>query len=98
MKWSIPFAALGAAILLAPTAAHGVERTVNMQAGLIFSPQTVQGLEGDTFKWTNQDGAQHSAVSFDDGKFATTEIGNAQSTTPFEISNAGAYDYRCGIH
>ncbi len=96
---------LGAAASIAPpfVAPSGpnaprVVADVTIQ-GFAFSPNSVTINVGDTVRWTNNDGATHTAtsdpgapVAFNTGNLTTGQQGSITFNTP------GTYNYHCAIH
>jgi plastocyanin len=69
--------------------------TVNIQ-NFAFAPASVTINAGDSVRWTNLDGVQHSARSVNDS-FNTGTLSLGQSAT-VTFNTAGTFDYVCGIH
>jgi plastocyanin len=59
-----------------------------------FEPGTVTIARGGTVTWTNQDSAVHT-VKFGSDESPSLSKGQTYSKT---FSNAGTFDYGCGIH
>jgi plastocyanin len=68
---------------------------VNIQ-NFAFAPASVTINTGDSVRWTNLDGVQHSARSVNDS-FNTGTLSLGQSGT-VTFNTAGTFDYVCGIH
>jgi plastocyanin len=68
---------------------------VNIQ-NFAFAPASVTINAGDSVRWTNLDGVQHSARSVNDS-FNTGALSLGQSGT-VAFNTAGTFDYICGIH
>src|SRR5689334_8942128 len=90
-------------IVAALLAGGGVARaatTWDVQVGgiyMFFSPQTVNISVGDTVRWTNSSGAQHSVTSDDNG--ATFNHDPASSFVfTHTFDTAGTFGYHCVIH
>ena len=63
-----------------------------------YEPQNLTIQEGDSVRWTNNDGVAHTVTStddppvFDSGNMASGEI------FIYHFTSAGSYDYFCEIH
>jgi plastocyanin len=84
--------------LLAPASLAGATQWEVSIAGFVFNPSTVNGADGDTVRWTNSDGAPHTAshrafpAAFDTGTLNTGQSGTSPALA------AGTYPYQCNIH
>ncbi|WP_417626077.1 cupredoxin domain-containing protein [Pararhodobacter aggregans] len=89
----ITAAAVPATLAALPAAA--ATQDVSIQ-GMAFAPQTVTIAAGDTVRWTNQDGAPHTATfqaaGMDTGRLSRGGTGELTFAQP------GTYDYVCAIH
>src|SRR5688572_3991261 len=76
------------------TSASAAVRPVDI-VGFKFEPQSVTITAGDTVTWTNRDAAAHSARVNGVGTTAVLTQGQSGSLT---FTNAGPFQYDCGIH
>jgi plastocyanin len=65
-------------------------------AGFKFAPYTVTAAPNAAITWTNNDGAPHQVVIA--SKNLKTPVLNKGQSAELKISEAGSYDYVCGIH
>ncbi|MCB1389648.1 MAG: cupredoxin family copper-binding protein [Rhodobacteraceae bacterium] len=75
--------------------AHAATNNVSIQ-GMTFQPQMITVAVGDTVRWTNMDGAPHTAT-FSERGMDTGRLSRGQSGE-VTFSRAGTYDYVCAIH
>jgi glucose/arabinose dehydrogenase/plastocyanin len=75
--------------------AHAATQDVSI-VGFSFSPKTVTIGVGDTVKWTEKDGAFHSATS-DTGLWDSGSL-PLNGTFTFTFNAAGSYPYHCTPH
>lgn len=61
-----------------------------------FVPATLTVHRGDTVTWTNHDEEPHT-IAANDGSFHSPGM-DANATYTYTFTNAGNYDYICGIH
>jgi plastocyanin len=61
-----------------------------------FVPGSVTAAPGDSVRWTNQDGTQHT-VTADDGSFDSGILANGKVFTR-AFSGTGTFAYHCSIH
>ena len=87
------FAVRGDAPLVRPKAAG--KRAVAI-AGFKFAPATLRVPTGATVRWTNADGAPHTATSTT-GKFSSPQLRKGQ-TYARRFTRAGRYPYVCALH
>ncbi len=74
---------------------HAAPKTVDVQIkGFKFIPAIVTVNKGDTIRWTNYDGAQHTATG--DGLDTGNMVKGQSSEITFD--KEGAYEYICTIH
>ncbi|PTX03862.1 cupredoxin domain-containing protein [Pararhodobacter aggregans] len=89
----ITAAAVPASLAALPAAAATQDVTIQ---GMAFAPQTITIAAGDTVRWTNQDGAPHTATfqaaGMDTGRLSRGGTGELTFAQP------GTYDYVCAIH
>ncbi|MGV6812718.1 MAG: cupredoxin domain-containing protein [Brevirhabdus sp.] len=87
---AIPFAAQAVR-----AASHAAPVDVAI-SGFAFAPATVEVTAGHAVRWTNMDGARHSATA-DDGSFDTGLMKkNASGDVVFD--EPGTYTYFCKAH
>lgn len=65
-------------------------------AGFKFAPDTVTAAPNAAIAWTNKDSAPHQVVV--SAKNLKTPVINGGQSAELKISEAGSYDYVCGIH
>ncbi len=87
------FAALALLALATPTAPRAATADVTI-SGFAFQPATVTVRVGDAVRWTNLDGAPHSAA----GSAFTTPVLRQGQSALVTFSTAGTFDYVCGVH
>jgi plastocyanin len=75
------------------TEAAAIEVTIE---GFTYGPGTVTAKVGQVIRWTNQDGAPHSA-SLDSGACGTRNLGKGESAG-LVFSESGTYPYHCAVH
>lgn len=63
-------------------------------SGMAFAPATITVAAGTTIRWTNQDGAPHTATF---QGMATPRL-NRGDSAELTFANPGTYDYVCAIH
>ncbi len=63
-------------------------------ANFAFNPATLNIKAGDTVKWTNNDSVTHRIAS---DTFNSQDLNNGDSFS-YKFSQAGTYNYHCGIH
>ena len=64
--------------------------------GMAFSPVEITIKAGDTIRWTNVDGAPHTATDIAE-EFDTEALSKGKSAE-IVMSKPGNYDYFCQIH
>ena len=64
--------------------------------GMAFAPATITIAAGDSVRWTNADGAPHTAT-FRDAGLDTGRL-NRGDTGALSFDTPGTYDYVCAIH
>jgi plastocyanin len=90
----VPAALLAAGLVAAVAAPALAQSTTDVtMRGFAIDPEVVTVAEGDTVRWTNDDGVAHnvSGGSFSSGNFVT---GSFSHTFP----SAGTFDYLCTLH
>lgn len=87
--------AAAAPVALAALPAAAATQDVTIQ-GMAFAPQTLTIAAGDTVRWTNQDGAPHTAT-FQSAGMDTGRL-NRGNSGELTFAQAGTYDYICAIH
>lgn len=92
-------AAASAAVPLAATIAradgHATTHTVVIK-DFAFTPANLEIKVGDTVRWVNEDGPQHSAWDLNDA-FDTGLLATGQSAS-LTFNGAGTFAYRCRPH
>ena len=88
-------AAVAPAAIAALPARAATAHQVAIQ-GMAFSPATITIAVGDTVRWTNGDGAPHTAT-FAAAGIATPRLGRGDSAE-LAFNTAGTFDYACAIH
>ena len=79
------------------TAIEPLSGTVEVSiAGFVFDPAELTISVGTTVNCTNQDAATHTVVAIDNS-WGSTNLGKGH-TFSFTFSQAGTYEYRCGLH
>ncbi|MFI5182917.1 MAG: plastocyanin/azurin family copper-binding protein [Vicinamibacteria bacterium] len=82
----------------APVAAADVTvLIVGMAGNSSFSPALATVKVGQTVAWKNNDGITH-AIAQDSGSFSTSSISPGATSTPLQMTTAGALSYHCSIH
>lgn len=61
-----------------------------------FNPAELTIARGDTVRWTNNDGAPHTAT-MRDGSLATRRLRRGESGE-LTFNRAGSFDYFCELH
>ena len=74
----------------------GSTSTVTIQ-NLQFNPSTVTIKAGDTVEWINNEAAPHSINSVVPFSFSSSVL-NKGDSYQHTFTQAGNYDYTCGIH
>ncbi len=82
----------GATVCAESTEAATAEVTI---AGSSFGPDPIQARVGETISWTNRDQVPHSAVI---GSACRTSTLRNGETGSLAFTEAGTYEYVCGIH
>lgn len=88
-------AATVAPALVAALPAQAATHEVQI-AGMAFVPATLTIAVGDTVRFTNTDGAPHTAT-FTRGGLTTRRLGRGQSDE-LTFARAGSFDYVCEVH
>lgn len=86
--------AAGLALTVAGSAA-GADGNVTIK-GFAFAPPRITVTAGDSVRWTNEDGAGHTATG-EDGSFGTGMINPTGSAT-VTSTTAGTFRYYCSPH
>ena len=97
-SWKLRAAATAFSLLAVVTTSMSgwaADATVNI-SGFAFKPQTLTVSVGTTVTWVNDDGAPH-IVADKAGAFRSEKLGKG-GTFSLEFSEAGTFDYVCGIH
>lgn len=97
-SWKLRMAAATVSLLaVVSTSMSGwaAEATVNI-SGFAFVPETLTVPAGTTVVWTNEDGAPHIVLD-KGGAFQSERLGKGDTFSQ-EFSEAGTFDYVCGIH
>ena len=86
-----------ALLILAPALAAGTFN-VSIQS-FAFTPDSLVVRPGDTVRWTNLDGFNHTSTGTGTGA-GQWNSGNIAANATFQhvFSTAGLYDYHCNIH
>jgi plastocyanin len=88
------FAALPLALLVVP--AHAATTQVAIR-GFAFEPSTTRVAPGDTVRWTNHDGANHTVTGDNEITFRSGVLAQNQSYERTFLAT-GSFPYRCDIH
>lgn len=93
------FPVLVALGVLGLVALPAVAATVDVSiSGFVFAPSSVTLAVGDFVKWTNGDGAPHTATSLASPvRFGTPTLSNGQTST-IVFGTQGTFPYKCVIH
>src|SRR5512139_1503465 len=84
-----------AAMLVFPGAAFGVVHQVSIM-GFDFTPVGITINQGDSVRWTNNDGVTHTSTS-DNGVWNSGSITPGQTYT-FGFTSTGTFPYHCTPH
>ena len=87
---SLPFAAV-----FAKRAKAGTVHSVTIK-GFVYSPASLKIKAGDTVRWTNKDGASHSAD--DAGRKWKTGTIKRNKSAEVTFDAAGKFNYVCKFH
>ena len=93
------FIALAPAFALAPLAVKAAGHVAPVDVaikGFAFEPAVIEVTKGHKVRWTNMDGAPHTATA-DDGSF-TTERLKKGDVEEIKFDTPGTYTYFCKIH
>ena len=88
-------AAMPLALLARRRAAAGATAEVTI-SGMAFAPAALTVAAGTVVRWTNQDGAPHTAT-FRSAGMETPRLGRGESAE-LTFATAGTYDYICAVH
>lgn len=89
---------LGAALAAAPLAARAASHATHdiVIENFAFSPAELTMMAGDRVRFTNADGAPHTATA-DNGSFDTGRLSRGQAVE-MQFTTPGTYSYFCAIH
>ncbi|WP_139103060.1 cupredoxin family copper-binding protein [Pararhodobacter sp. CCB-MM2] len=86
--------ALVATLPLLPRHAQAAGSAEVAISGMAFAPASISVSAGTTIRWTNQDGAPHTATF---SGMATPRL-NRGDSAELTFDTPGTYDYACAIH
>lgn len=67
-------------------------------ADFAYAPETITVPAGTELRWTNDDGAPHTATA-DDGSFDLGEVAGGETSDPVTApEEPGSYPFHCEIH
>jgi plastocyanin len=89
----------GAAVLLVPAfSAHAETAGVQTTADNKFAPSTVTINPGDSVRWTNNGGLNHTVTNTSTNWTKNDSIPLQTTTTSYKFDDPGRYTYHCNTH
>lgn len=66
--------------------------------GLEYEPSSVEVSPGTTVRWENEDEAEHTVTSEDEGGVLDSDVFRAGGAYEYTFEEPGEFDYYCVVH